>query len=309
MIAALVATSYTLSRVVPGVSTPIWAFALSLLLGPAVRGAQVPGAGIDFSAKSLLRAGVALLGITVSLAELLSLGLPGMAIAAITVAVTLAGTTMAARLLRVDPDLGLLIGAGSAICGAAAVAAMETVINARKDHVGAAIVTVTLFGSVAMIVTPVVAVDLLHLDDTAGGVWIGASVHEVAQVAAAGTLFSAVALQVAVLTKLARVLLLAPVVGVVSAKHGGHRARVEIPAFIVCFLLLVVLRSAFAIPPSVVDAARTISVLLLSAGLAALGLQIRISSLRKFGPRPFVLGLTASFLAALTSLALVSVLL
>lgn len=309
-VAVLVAAGYAAGAAVSGVSAPVVAFLLGVALAPVVRRASVPVAGIRLASKTLLRAGIAVLGFSIAAPELASLGLAGVAIAATTVVVTLLATIAFGRTLGIDRDLALLIGAGSSICGAAAIAAVETALERpREREVAYALLTVTLFGTVAMFTTPLLARYVFDLDTAPMGVWVGASVHEVAQVAGAGALLTTGALQVAVLAKLTRVVLLAPAVAVIAAARAGRRTALRVPGFVVAFFLLVALRSVLDVTDPVADTVRTLSMVLLAAGLAGMGLQIVVSDLAGSGARPLLLGLAAWLVASCTALALALVLL
>lgn len=306
IVALLVGGAYGLSGLVPSVSALLWAMGLGVALGPALRSLGVPDEGMRFAARTLLRVGVALLGLRIAVGELASIGAAGLVIAMVTIAATLAGTMALGRRLGVRRDLALLIGTGSGICGASAIAAMDA--SMRGDHdedVGYAIATVTLFGTLAMVLMPLTALHLLDLGAVPAGLWIGGSIHEVAQVAGAGAALSPLALQVAMLTKLTRVLLLAPAVACVAAGRGDRRGVLGVPAFVVAFLALVALRSAVDLPDGLLAAGSVTSTLALTAGLAALGLQIDLRRLSAAGTRPLLLGLASALIAATVALGLV----
>jgi uncharacterized integral membrane protein (TIGR00698 family) len=310
VVGALAAVAFVLGGLLPGVSPLIWAMLLGALAAPIVRRAPATRAGITLSARRLLRIGVALLGLRVSLGEISALGVSGLTLAAGTVAITLIATVAMGGLLGVERKLTLLIAAGSSICGAAAIAAMDAATRADEEDVGYAVATVTIFGTLAMLSIPVVGLHILDLGARRTGLWAGASIHEVAQVAGAGGAISVAALKAATLVKLARVVLLAPAVAAVNAamRDGNKRSKVTVPAFVMAFLALVVVRSTVDIPSDVLAAAEVISTLLLAAALAALGLQINVHALRRAGLRPLALGLAASLVAAASGLSLVTIL-
>jgi uncharacterized integral membrane protein (TIGR00698 family) len=314
VVAALVLAGLLLAGVLPVAGPLLWAMGLGILAAPLVRRLPAARPGVRLAAGPLLRAGVALLGLRVSLGELATIGPRGLGLAATVIAVTMLGTTWLGRRLRVPAGLALLIATGSAICGASAIAAMNAVARAREEDVGYAVATVTLFGTVAIAALPAAA-HVLGLTPEQAGLWAGASIHEVAQVAAAGAAISPLALKVATLTKLARVVLLAPSVALVAARRGGSAgdggrgagagARVRVPAFVLAFLALVAARSLLPLPAGAIDAATLVSTTLLASGLAALGLGVHVAALRRSGLRPLALGLAAWLLAAATGLGLV----
>ncbi|WP_221654898.1 YeiH family protein, partial [Actinotalea ferrariae] len=187
-------------------------------LGPAVQ------PGLAWSARRLLRVGVVLLGLQLSVPAVLGLGARGLVVILATVAVTFGATVLLGPVLAVPRRLTLLVATGFAICGAAAVAAMSAVVDPDgedEEDTATAVALVTLFGTAALVALPLLA-GAFGLDDDAAGLWIGASVHEVAQVVAAGGAVSAAALAVATVTKLGRVVLLAPLVAGVGVVLRGR---------------------------------------------------------------------------------------
>jgi uncharacterized integral membrane protein (TIGR00698 family) len=309
LVGALAGTGFLLAAAIPAVSAVIWAMLLGAATAPLFRRAPATTAGVRLAARRLLRIGIALLGLRISIAELAALGAGGAILAAGTVTLTMLGTVLLGRLLGVSRRLTLLIAAGSSICGASAVAAMQTASGADEEDVAYAMATVTLYGTLAMVLIPIVALQILHLSPERAGLWAGASIHEVAQVAGAGAAISLAALKVATLVKLARVVLLAPVIAAVSAAVSGpgRRAGIGVPAFVLAFLAMVLVRSTLPVPDEILTAASLTSTLLLAAALAALGLQIDVGALRRAGLRPLLLGLGASLLATGAALMLVLV--
>jgi uncharacterized integral membrane protein (TIGR00698 family) len=205
----------------------------------------------------------------------------------------------------------LLVATGFSICGAAAVAGMAPVADADEEDVATAVALVTVYGSVALVALPLVA-GVLGLSDRTAGLWAGMSVHEVAQVVAAAGTVSAAALTVAVVAKLARVLLLAPLVagaGVARRRaHGGRagagagRRAPLVPLFVVGFVAAVLVRSAGVVPGAVLPAVKPVTTLALAAAMTALGTQIHVGRLVRTGGRPLALGAAATVVAAGVSL-------
>jgi uncharacterized integral membrane protein (TIGR00698 family) len=313
LVAAVVAAGILLNRAIPQVSALIFAMGLGVLLAPLAVRRTAAAPGIAFASRPLLRAGVALLGLRISLHAVSGLGVRGVAVAVGVVVITMGLTILLARLLGVDPSLAILIAAGSAICGASAIAAMQGVAKADEDRVGYAIGTVTLFGSLAMLTIPYVLVPQLGLSDRLGGLWAGASIHEVAQVAAAGAAISPAALKIAALMKLTRVVLLAPTVAIAAWMRGGKDeattgSALPVPGFVLAFLALVVLRTVVTVPQVVLSIDGWAVTILLGGALAALGLKTTLASFRAAGGRPLLLGLGAWAVALLVSLGLLAAL-
>ena len=208
------------------------------------------------------------------------------------------------RVFRLDRGTSILIGAGSAICGAAAVMATEPVVRARADQVTVAISTVVVFGTAAMFLYPAIYALNSHglglpVGARAFGVYAGSTIHEVAQVFAAGRSVSEDVANTAVITKMVRVTMLAPfLIGLSAWVVRDHErrlpaqigARVTIPWFAIGFVSVVVFNSLSFLPRSMVSAVITLDTFLLAMAMAALGLTTHVSAIRAAGPKPLVLG-------------------
>ncbi|MCF2574018.1 YeiH family protein [Brevibacterium sp. UCMA 11754] len=223
--AAATAIAWPVSMVAPVLSPLLIAIVLGIIVGnvfPELP--QIFRPGLDFAAKPLLRLGIVALGAQVVLGDILDLGWLVLVLAAVVVAVGIVSGLLLARPFRVDSNLALLIGCGFGICGAAAVAGIESTLKAKKEDVAAAIGLVVLFGTLMIAVIPSLSAAFGLAQDTAG-MWGGASTHEVAQVVAIGGIIGPAALQVAVLVKLSRVIMLAPTVAVLSMVMRRKESR------------------------------------------------------------------------------------
>ena len=260
--------------------------------------------GVTFSAKKILRLGVVLLGLRLSLGDVFDVGGPGLATIIATVTITFFGTQWIGRRLGLGPDLSLLVATGFSICGASAIAAVEGSTDASEEEVAAAIGLVTLFGSMAIVVIPALS-SLLGLDDTKFGAWSGASVHDVAQVVAtASSRDVAGAVTIAIVVKLTRVVLLAPIVAGVNLarrRDVGGSAPI-LPLFVVGFLAMVALRTTGVLPQGVLDAVKEVENFALAMALVGLGAGVRVDKLRKLGVTPLLLGAISWVLVAAVSL-------
>jgi uncharacterized integral membrane protein (TIGR00698 family) len=313
-LAATIAVVANMMRSIPAVAT-FSPMILAIAIGMAVRNlAGTPAlarAGISFSMRRLLRLAIVLLGFQITLAQLASVGPKGILIVAGTLVATFGFTFAAGRALGVERKLARLIAAGTSICGASAVVATNSVTEASDEDVAYAIACVTVFGSIAMFVYPMLP-RLLHLDADAYGLWSGASIHEIAQVAAASFQNSQRAGEMATVAKLARVMLLAPVVLTLSVvtrasaqPAGGKSARPPVPWFAIGFVAIAALNSVVCIPAGLRSATITLSTFLLTMALAAMGLETDISKLYAEGLRPAMLGGLAFLFIAGFSLILI----
>ena len=191
----------------------------------------------------------------------------------------------------------MLIGAGSALCGAAAVMATEPVVRGQPYKVSVAVATVVVFGTLAMFTYPLLY-PALGLSEHAYGVFTGSTVHEVAQVVAAGRSVSEAAAATAVIEKMLRIMMLAPFLMVLSGlkardagreEHSAARAPIVIPWFAVLFIVASLVNSVHVLPASVVAGLTQIDTLLLATAMAALGLHTQVGAIRRAGLRPLLL--------------------
>ena len=307
LVVAIVVVSDHIPDYVSGTSALIWALALGALVANSglLRPSFAPG--IRVASRRVLRIGVALLGIRLSLGTVGDLGLCTIVVIIGSMALTFAVTLLVGRLLGVSGPLSLLIATGTGICGASAIVAMESVSEASREEAAFALATVTVLGSVAMVGLPFLRTPL-GLNMTDYGIWSGASIHEVAQVVGATAGVSAVALKIGTLVKLARVALLAPLVFgfAVSRGRGRPAGTPLVPLFVIGFLALAAVRSTGVLSTRLVADLTRVDVLILAAGMAGLGLGLELSRLRGLGVRPLLLGLASWFTIALVSLALVT---
>jgi uncharacterized integral membrane protein (TIGR00698 family) len=290
-----------------GMSAPTVAIVLGILLGNTVYryiGAS-SGAGVAFSKQTLLRAGVILYGLRLTLHDIGQVGVTGVLIDALLLSSTFAlAQILGTRVFGLDRGTSMLIGAGNAICGAAAVMATEPLLRARAEQVTVAISTVVVFGTVAIFVYPALYDLNLHWQllppgSRAFGIYAGSTIHEVAQVFAAGRSISSATANTAVITKMVRVMMLAPFLIGLSGwltRRGAHEgaaagaARLTIPWFAFAFVGMVIFNSFAALPRAVVGPAVDLDTLLLAMAMGALGLTTHVSAIRRAGIRPLLLG-------------------
>jgi uncharacterized integral membrane protein (TIGR00698 family) len=292
---------------------------LAILIGIAVHNLvgtpAIAGPGVTFSLRRLLRLAIILLGLQLTITQVIEVGGRGIGIIAATLLATFIFTVWMGRLLGVDRKLAQLIAAGTSICGASAVIATNTVTNAPDEDVAYAVACVTVFGSVAMFAYPLLP-GLLHLDPHAFGLWTGASIHEIAQVVAAAFQDGQKAGEFGTIAKLSRVMLLAPVVitlGLIAARSpgkdtpaaGASLTRPPMPWFVLGFVALVGINSLIEIPAEAKIWVAAVTTFLLSVALAAMGLETDIRKLAAKGLRPALLGAFAFLFIAGFSLTLI----
>lgn len=288
---------------------PVSPLVVALVAGIVVAHLPLRPDGVNDLGRDALRLGVVLLGLRLSVDQLRDIGPTGVLIVIVTVAVTYSATRLIGRRLGLDEDLVTLIAVGFSICGAAAIAGVQDVVRARSAAVAQAVAMVTVFGSLMIVAVPLTA-SAIGLDARETAVWAGASIHEVAQVVAAGAAAAPAAVGLAVTVKLARVVLLAPmslVVGRGRDDAGADAPRV--PWFVVGFLAAVAVRSTGFVDVSVPAVGDRLATGLLAAGMFALGTTVHLRTLTQGTGRLIVLAAASTAVAAGVSLSLVCVLL
>jgi len=314
--------------VVPGLAVVVGAVAVAFVAGelvglsPLVTGVVLGvvvantgllrpalGPGITFAARRLLRAGVVLLGLRLSLDEVRALGIVGALTVVGVVVVTFFGVQLLARSMGVGPGLGLLVATGYSICGASAVAAMEPLSGADEEEVAYAIGLVTLCGSLSIFLLPAIG-NAIGLSVEQFGAWAGAGVHDVGQVTATASAFDEGSLAPATLVKLTRVILLAPLVAGVGLWRRRQRALTAptarrepiVPLFVLGFLAMIALRATGWLSSDTLDVAKKVEQAVLAAGMFGLGCGVAFARLRRLGGRPLAVGLAAWVLVAVVAL-------
>ncbi|MBP0589850.1 YeiH family putative sulfate export transporter [Paraburkholderia sp. LEh10] len=264
-------------------------------------------AGVNFSARKLLRIAVAFFGLRVSIQEIAQVGLPGLAESLLIVVSTLViGTWAGMKLMKLDRDSALLTAAGSAICGAAAVLAFESTLQSKPHKSAMAVGSVVLFGTLSMFLYPaLLRAGIIHLDTTGVGLFFGGTIHEVAQVVGAASNVSPEATHIATIVKMTRVMLLVPVLLVVGmwvsrsarAAKGAHDAaghaprKLAVPWFALGFLACVAVNSLHILPEAATSTINMLDTFALTMAMTALGIETRLSQIRDAGPRALTTGL------------------
>jgi uncharacterized integral membrane protein (TIGR00698 family) len=290
-----------------GVSVLTLAIVLGVIAGNTVypRYVALGGAGVAFAKQWLLRTGIVLYGLRLTFHDIAQVGVTGVLIDAVVLTSTFAlAIWFGTRFLGLDRTTAMLIGAGSSICGAAAVMAAEPVVRGRCEQIAIAVATVVVFGTLGMFLYPALyglARDFhfIALSPTAYGIYTGSTVHEVAQVVAAGRAVSQAAADTAVITKMVRVMMLAPFLMALSAYLAktenadaeGSRTgnRIVIPWFAVGFVAVAAFNSFDLLPHTVVATAVDLDTAILAMAMAALGLTTNASAIKTAGLKPLAL--------------------
>ncbi|MCX2900185.1 YeiH family protein [Pseudomonas mandelii] len=283
---------------------------MALLLGMALGFLSEEGravAGIRFTSSTILRGGVALLGMRITVEQILSLGGTLMAVVIGAVFLTISFGIILSRLLGQSRDFGILSGGSVGICGASAALAISAVLPPDKDserNIIFTVISVTALSTIAMIAYPPFA-QWIGLDAHQAGIFLGATIHDVAQVVGAGYSMSEETGDTATVVKLLRVAMLVPIVFSLSLLlrkrgDGGPRAALPLPLFIIFFVLFVALNSSGIASTQVQEFAGDVSRWCLVTAIAALGMKTSLKALLEVGWRPATLLVSETvFLAAI----------
>lgn len=282
------------------------ALTLAILLGMVVGNTVYPkvwrqcDGGVLFSKQHLLRLGIILYGFRLTFAQIADVGASGIVIDILTLSSTFGlACLLGQRLFGLDRQTSWLIGAGSSICGAAAVLAAEPVAKAESSKVTVAVATVVIFGTLAIFIYPAMWPLLSHwFTPETFGIYTGSTVHEVAQVVAAGHAVSPETENSAVIAKMLRVMMLAPFLLLLAARvkqlapaGQQEKSKITIPWFAVLFIVVAVFNSFHLMPEPLVHKIVDLDTALLAMAMAALGLTTHVSALKKAGLRPMLLAL------------------
>ncbi|WP_024851230.1 YeiH family protein [Hydrogenovibrio kuenenii] len=276
-------------------------------------------AGIHFSARKILRLAIVLYGFAITLQEIASIGWQGILLATTVVTTILTvGYFIGTKILKMEPETALLTSAGSGICGAAAVLAMEPVTKAQGHQTAVAVATVVVFGTLSMFLYPVLdGLHLFQLGDEAKGLYFGSTIHEVAQVVGASSILPSDAQDYAVIEKMTRVLMIVPAILVVgwlmsrkksTSQTGGSSLVSSIPWFAVGFLAVAAFNSLNLLPHEMVSSIHELDTFLLTMAMVALGMETQVSKMKQVGSSAFILAGILFFILLIGGYFLVKVL-
>jgi uncharacterized integral membrane protein (TIGR00698 family) len=268
--------------------------------------------GVTFSMKRLLRFAIILLGMQLSFGQVLAIGVKGVFLIVFTLFSTFGFTCWLGKSLGVSKSLTYLIASGTSICGASAVVATSSATHSSDLDTTYAVAIVTIFGTLSMFLYPLLPT-LLNLTPETFGIWCGASIHEVAQVLAASYQVSPISGELASITKLSRVLWLAPVIFGVSYLYSSSKSdhnhqsptAIAIPWFIFYFILLIILNSLNIFPPEFKSVIGQFNKFLLTISMAAMGLETKLQQLLETGLKPLYLGAGSWLFISIVSYGLV----
>jgi uncharacterized integral membrane protein (TIGR00698 family) len=309
-----------LGSLVPVVGAPVFGIVMGVIVAAIVRRPTAIDLGAAFAGKRVLQASVVVLGTGLSLRQVLVVGVSSLPVMLGTLAVALLGAWIVGRLLKVTGGIRTLIGVGTGICGASAIAATTSVIGAGEAEVAYAMGTIFTFNIAAVLLFPVIG-HLLGLSQHAFGLWAGTAINDTSSVVAASSVYGPAAQQFGVVVKLTRTLMIIPislVLGIVTARtkartdqtSTGSPGRVRIPwakvvpVFLLFFLAASALDTLGTIPMDWHPVLSSAATFMITMALTGIGLGTRLATIRSAGHRPLLLGGILWVLVAVTSLGL-----
>jgi uncharacterized integral membrane protein (TIGR00698 family) len=313
---AVAAAATLLGGLAPVVGAPVF----GILSGIAIAVVRKPSArlrpGIAFTAKKVLQSSIVLMGLGLSLGQVLSTGARSLPVLLGTLAAALVMAWAAGRMLGLRGDARTLIGVGTAICGASAIAATDAVIDADEADVSYAIATIFAFNVVAVLLYPTLG-HLLGFSQHSFGLWAGTAINDLSSVVAACTIYGHAAASYGVIVKLTRTLAIIPICLGLAAARGRHgkdaterpvarrvSVRRLVPVFIVLFMAAVAVNTIGLVPVAWHHGLSDLSTWMITAALSAIGLSTDVANIRRAGLRPLALGAVLWVTVGLTSLGL-----
>ena len=308
LIAFFVAIAFEINKFQPAVSPLALCVLFGFLASNFAKWPTWADSATKLASKRIMRIGVALLGFQLSVSALEKIGLKGVFTVLVVVVFTIFGILFLSKLFGMTGDLGLLIGVGFGVCGATAVAAIRPQTRATQEETSYAIALISLCGTLSIVVLPFLG-HLLNLSTSTFGAWAGAAVHDVGQVIATASVWNQDAIAAAIVVKLSRVCLLAPIVLILSVRHRKYLRSINqtaeqsekvplIPFFVLGFIAVSIFHNTVELPLRITEDIVLLSKWMLGAGLVALGANVKWNNIRKIGPKPMFMGLIAWVIVA-----------
>ena len=306
----LAAIALVAARFIPLVGAPVLALALGIGVAAIRRPTVALRPGIRWSGRYVLQTAIVVLGTTLSLTRVVGVGLHTLPVMLGTLSAALAVAFVVGRALGIPGPLRTLVGVGTGICGASAIAAVSGVIEASEVDVAYAMSTIFVFNLVAVLLFPPIG-HMLGMSQNGFGLWAGTAVNDTSSVVATGYAFGTTAGVHSVIVKLTRTTMIIPVVGALGVMarrknaHGHHvRWQAIMPWFLVWFVAAAVLETVGVVPSAWHAALSELAIVMITVALAAIGLSTHLGDMRRAGYRPLLLGTVTWLTVAVTSLGL-----
>ncbi len=297
----------------PVIGAPVIAILTGMLFMPFIDKYTSLKPGLKFTSKKLLQLAIIILGFTLSLNNILESGKSSLPIIIATISIALITAYILTKVLKLDKNIGILVGVGSSICGGSAIAATAPVIDARDEEIAKSISVIFLFNVLAAITFPILG-DLIGLSDFGFGVFAGTAINDTSSVTAASTVWDSVhnssALETATIVKLTRTLAIIPITFILSIhtnkNNNSSNTKINIykliPTFIILFILASLITTVFDLPVYMTQYAKKTSKFLITMAMASIGLNTNFITLIKTGGKAILLGFICWLLISLSSI-------
>ncbi len=304
LVSALSIPAWVLGEMFPLVGGAVMGMLLGLLARPAFKPSAQCMPGIQFAGKQLLQYSIVAMGFCLPIQQVAKTGMQSLEVTAVTLSVAFGTALILGRLLKIPNKLNVLIGAGTAICGGSAIAAITPALKPDEHDTAYALSTIFLFNIVAVLLFPLIG-GWLNMSDIGFGLWAGTAINDTSSVIAAGYAWSEAAGNHATIVKLTRAMMIVPITLIIAMVYQrrqlpGSKLRISVPWFIVFFVFASA--ASEVLPAALIDPIRTIAPLLIIGALTAIGLSTDVARLRNTGWRPLVLGLLVWVSVATSSL-------
>lgn len=299
----------------PSLGSTSFSIILGIIAGNTVAKNKKLSHGIVYAEKKLLPIAIMLLGVTLNIGDIFAVGLKGILYIVVIMSVVLFSANKIGKMFGFTKEFSMLLGAGNAVCGSSAIAAVSPIVGAKEEEVGISVAVVNLMGTIFMFALPVLAIKVLHLNEVNTGALIGGSLQSVGQVAASGGMVDMKVQTYATLFKMMRVVMLGGVVLLYSLmlnkeekiQKKGVRSKIAVPGFIIGFFILCIAGSLNLVPEAVIPLIKKTSSWLMLVAMAGIGMRIKGSELVKEGPKALIAGIVISLIQVLTAIILIKI--
>lgn len=270
---------------------------LGILVGNSVKIPAILGPGVRFSEKKILETAISLLGLSLNVEVLSSLGVQTVFLILFVILIALISATLIGKLLHLHHPFALLLGIGNGICGASAIAAAAPILNTEEDETGLSVSIINFLGTLGIFVVPFIVRGIFQGTDMKTGVLIGGTLQAVGQVTAAGFALNEQVGQIATIVKMGRILMLGPILLLLTlfykqqqAAEDPQKPRFPLPVFILAFIFFALLVNAGVLPQPLISIGSRISKEFLLIAMAGIGVKITFSSIIQKGPKALLAG-------------------
>lgn len=312
--------AHIIGKVYPVIGGAVTGIIIGFLIRNFIGVPKIYEKGLDYTIKKLLKVAIVLMGFSLSFSTVINVSGSAVVVVLVSVILGLVLTYFVGRMFGLSGNLPLLIGIGTSICGATAIATTSPILKAKEEEFVYAVNTIFAFNIIAVILYPMIG-QLFDLSDHVFGIWAGAAIHDTSSVVAAGYMYSDEAGGTAVIVKLLRTLMLIPLALLLAIfvsyrfkktnqVDTGERVKISkiFPYFILVFVGVVLLNTFIPFPTMVSDSTNFVAKFLIIMVMTSVGLKANFKDIARIGARPFIVGLISSVIIGVVSITLILIL-